>query len=92
MSLYQNWITPLPQEHRDLRARPGAGVQGAAAAGERHQVRAPILNIDIDTFVTLLSTVAFLLPLVYSLYSASVLRGGCYYSLLCKCPVAETVE
>ena len=41
MSLYQNWITPLPHEHRDLRARPGAGVQGAATAGERHQVRVP---------------------------------------------------
>ena len=41
MPLYQNWITPLSQEHRDLWARPGAGVQGAAAAGERHQVRAP---------------------------------------------------
>ena len=54
--------------------------------------RLELLNIDIDTFVTLLSTVAFLLPLVYSLYSASVLRGGCYYSLLCMCPVAETVE
>ena len=47
MSLYQNWITPLPHEHRDLRARPGAGVQGAAAAGERHKVE--FLNFDIDT-------------------------------------------
>ena len=57
MSLYQNWITPLPQEHRDLRARPGAGVQGAAAAGERHQVL--LLNIDIDTYFHNAATMAF---------------------------------